>query len=253
MIGRNKRGIRRAATRVRLAVAAAVLVGGGAAGVVAVAATHGGSVSAQSAGYYTHYRHDGLSESHAMSDAMDWWHKSPQTSFSLINRMQSIRTVSMTSFHSHMIVVQRGTVAAAAPGEFVTRSLNDQLEVWHTTGGTKLFNVGGNQAGWNAMSGGTMSGYGSWNWSNASSGNWNMSARTLARGDLVFVFGEKAGSRLVAQLVLFAQPTQFTGTAAPVTMPATPAMTATPTMAAVPGATSPAGTSNGLTFSNNHS
>jgi hypothetical protein len=34
MIGRNKRGIRRASTRVRLAVAAAVLVGGGAAGVV---------------------------------------------------------------------------------------------------------------------------------------------------------------------------------------------------------------------------
>ena len=54
MISRNKRGIRRASTRVRLAVAAAVLVGGGAAGVVAVAASHSGAVAAQSAGYTTH-------------------------------------------------------------------------------------------------------------------------------------------------------------------------------------------------------
>ena len=69
MIGRNKRGIRRASTRVRLAVAAAVLVGGGAAGVAAVAASHNTPVNAASAGYYRH-SHTPLSETHAMSAAM---------------------------------------------------------------------------------------------------------------------------------------------------------------------------------------
>ncbi len=68
MIGRNKRGIRRASTRVRLAVAAAVLVGGGAAGVAAVAASHNAPVNAASAGYY---RATSLSETHAMSAAMN--------------------------------------------------------------------------------------------------------------------------------------------------------------------------------------
>lgn len=242
MIGRNKRGIRRTSLRMRLAVAAAVLVGGGAAGVVAVAVNHGNPVSAQSAGYYTSYRHQ-LSESHAMSDAMGWWSRSPQTSLALISRMVPIRTVSLTSFHSHTIVVQRGVVAATAPGEFVTRSLNDQFEVWHTTRGTKFFNVGNNKTGWNAMTGGTMSSLGSWNWSNSSAGHWNMRPKTIAKGDLVFVFGERVHGKLVAQLVLFAAPTTTT-----VTPTATPSMTTTPTATATPAIV------NGqVTFSGNHS
>lgn len=246
MIGRSKRGIRRTSIRMRLAVAAAVLVGGGAAGVVAVAANHGNAVSAQSAGYYTHHRHQ-LSESHAMSDAMNWWSRSPQASLTLISRMATIRTVSVTPFHSHMIAVQRGIVAATARGEFVTRSANNQLEVWHTNRGTKSFNVGGNKTGWNAMTGGTMSSYGSWNWSNSSSSRWNMRMRTIARGDLVFVFGERVHGKLVAQLVLFAAPTTMTPTATP-TPKTTPTTTATPSMTATPTIV------NGqVTFSGNHS
>lgn len=206
MIGRNKRGIRRASMRVRLAVAAAVLVGGGAAGAVAVTASHNSvAVNAQSAGYSTNYHHT-LSESHAMSAAMHWWNRSPQTALVLISQMTTIRTVSTTPFHSHMLVVQRGTVAATAPWEFVTRSANGQLEVWHFNRGAKFLNIGGNRTGWNAMTGGTMSSYGSWNWSNSSNSNWNMRTKTLARGDLVFVFGERVHGKLFAQLVLFAAP-----------------------------------------------
>lgn len=253
MIGRNKRGNRGISVRARLAVAAAVLVGGGAAGVVAVAATHGGATAAQSTGYYTNYQR-GLSESHAMSDAMDWWSKSPQTSFNLISRMQTIRTVSMTAFHTHMLVVQRGTVAASAPGEFVTRSQNNQLEVWHTTRGTQFFNVGGNQTGWNAMSGGTMSSYGNWNWSNTSSSRWNMNVRNVARDDLVFVFGERVDGKLIAQLVLFAAPLEPAAAMTPTSTPTTPTMTATPPATAAPNTTTnqPAA-NNGMTFSNSHS
>lgn len=249
MIGRNKRGIRRTSLRMRLAVAAAVLVGGGAAGVVAVAVNHSNPVSAQSAGYYTSYRHQ-LSESHAMSDAMDWWSRSPQTSLSLISRMVPVRSVSLTSFHSHMIAVQRGVVAATAPGEFVTRSLNNQLEVWHTTRGTKFFNVGNSKTGWNAMTGGTMSSLGSWNWSNSSAGHWSMRPTTIAKGDLVFVFGERVHGELVAQLVLFAAP----ATTTTVTPTATPSMTTTPTAPATPTMTATPAIVNGqVTFSGNHS
>ena len=83
----SKRGMRRASMRVRLAVAAAVLVGGGAAGVAAVAASHNGPVNAASAGYYRHT----LSETHAMSAAMNTWSRSPQTSLSLISQMTPMR------------------------------------------------------------------------------------------------------------------------------------------------------------------
>ena len=50
----SKRGMRQASMRVRLAVAAAVLVGGGAAGVVALSASHGGPAAAESAGFMQH-------------------------------------------------------------------------------------------------------------------------------------------------------------------------------------------------------
>ena len=208
MIGRNKRGIRRASMRVRLAVAAAVLVGGGAAGVV-VAASHGSAGSAQSAGYTTSYNQT-LTVSQAMSEAMNWWNKSETTSLVTITKMVTITTVSTTPYHNHTLAVQRGTVIAKAPWEFVVKSKNGQVEVWHANGGTKFLNVGGNQTGWNAMSGGTMSSYGSWNWSNSSSSNWNMGVKTLAKGDLVFVFGERVHGALDAQLVLFAAPTSST-------------------------------------------
>ena len=248
MIGRNKRGIRRVSMRVRLAVAAAVLVGGGAAGVAAVAASHSGPTSATSAGYSTNYNQT-LSESQAMSSAMNWWSKSPQTSLVVITEMTTIRTISTTPFHSHMLVVQRGTVVTKDPWEFVVKSTNGQFELWHATGGTKFVNVGGTKTGWNAMSGGTMSSYGDWNWSNSSNSNWNMNTKTLAKGDLVFVFGEKVHGKLVAQLVLFAAP-KFTQQTPVTPSTATPAVNA-PNQQVAPQPNTNGG--NGSTFSGSHS
>ena len=51
----------------------------------------------------------------------------------------------------------------------------------------------------------------------------NMGAKTLAKGDLVFIFGERVHGKLVAQLVLFVAPMKVTTTPT-----ATPSMTATP-------------------------
>ena len=65
-------------------------------------------------------------------------------------------TFNMTSFHTHMLALQRGTVVATARNEFVIKSSNRMLEVWHLNSGTKLLNVGGSQTGMAAMTGGTM-------------------------------------------------------------------------------------------------
>ena len=228
MIGRNKRGIRRASTRVRLAVAAAVLVGGGAAGVVALAANHGGPVAAQSAGYTRH----SLTETQALSSAMNGWNRNPNQSIRTLTQMQPMRTFNMMPWQTHTIALQRGTVVAAVKSEFVIKSSNHQLELWFVNRGTKIVNVGSNPTGINAMTGGTM----------AMPNNMSMNMRTrgLAKGDLVFIFGERVHGKLLAQLVLFVAPMKVTPTTTPTATPSmttSPTMTATPTTTATPTAT----------------
>ena len=220
MISSNKRGIRRAATRVRLAVAAAVLVGGGAAGVVAVAASHSGATTAQAAGY----TRQALSEPKALSSAMNGWSKSPGRSLTTLSEMTPMRTFNTTAWHHVILVVQRGTVVATARREFVVKSSNHALALWHLSRNTKYLNVGGSRAGMAAMTGGTM----------AVRGRMNANAKGLANGDLVFVFGERENHTLIAQLVLFAAPVKVTPKPT-----ATPSMTATPGMTATPTATAP--------------
>jgi hypothetical protein len=224
MIGRNKRGIRRATTRVRLAVAAAVLVGGGAVGVVALAANHTGAQAAQSTGYTRHT----LSETQALSSAMNGWNKNPNQSIRTLTQMTPMRTFNMMPWHTHTIALQRGTVVAAVRDEFVIKSSNHQLELWYVNHGTKIVNVGSNPTGITAMTGGTMA--------MPSHMTMNMRTRTLAKGDLVFIFGERVHGNLIAQLVLFVAPTKVTPTATP-SMTTSPTMTATPTTTAKPTTT----------------
>ena len=109
-------------------------------------------------------------------------------------------------------------MVAVGRGEFAVRSADGKLEVWHVNHGTTTQNVGGTMTGMSAMTGGTTR-VPSW---------WNMNTRVkgVARGDLVFVFGERENHTLKAQLVLFAAPTMTTVTP-----------TATPTTATVPTAT----------------
>jgi hypothetical protein len=72
---------------------------------------------------------------------------------------------------------------------------------------------------------------------------WAMNTKTkgLAKGDLVFVFGERENHTLKAQLVLFAAPTA-TATrpaAAPTATPTAPAPTTTTAPAVAPAGTVP--------------
>jgi hypothetical protein len=209
--------------RVRVAVAAAVLAGGGAAGTVALSASHDSTLTAQSAGFV---QNRPLSYTSAISSAMKTWDTSPSTSLRTLSRMQQINNYWTQSWHHHTLFFQRGRVVAVGRNAFAVRSANGKIEVWHISGGTAILNVGGTSMGMSAMTGGSVNmRMPSW---------WTMDVRTkgLAKGDLVFVFGELQHHTLKAQLVLFAAPKMaVTPTATPATMPATTPPTTRPAVA----------------------
>ena len=222
----SKRGISRASTRVRLAVAAAVLAGGAAAGVVAVSAGHSGLATAESAGYYQTSGRT-LSYTSAISSAMKTWDTSPSTSLRTISHMKQINNYWTQSWHHVTLFFQRGKVVAAGKNEFVVQSANGKLEIWHTSGKTATLNIGGTTTGMSAMTGGSVNmKVPSW---------WTMNTRTkgLAKGDLVFVFGEREGHTLKAQLVLFAAP----AATAPMATPTAHAATTPPAATIAPAVT----------------
>lgn len=215
MIGRNRRGDRRASWKMRVSIAAAVLAGGGAIGAVAIAANGGSaSTAAQSAGY--NYATGG-----GNSGGGNWM--SPQQGFT---QVFTSTTVSVTNTISviHQIqpfsntwngwqgktqfAAQRGIVVAVIPHKAVAvRSANGKVEWWGLTGGTKLINVGGNSMGiqalrgWSSMNGGNGNGWQNWY------GSWNN--KTLKKGDVVFIAGIKVRGVLFAKVILFAHPRSF--------------------------------------------
>jgi hypothetical protein len=242
MIGRNKRGIRRASMRVRLAVAAAVLVGGGAAG-VAVASSHGGVANATSAGYYTSSSQPS-SWMQGMSWTMNNWTTQQTQSLVVITKTVTVKTFVTTTWHSKSFAFQRGTVVATAPKEFVVQSMNGTFGVWHFNNGAKFLNIGNSKTGWNAMSGGYMSSWGNYNWSNYAGSSWSTQAKALANGDLVFVFGQKVHGVWWAQLVLFAAPSTWKTSSPPSTSwnwntstPNTPSTPSSPSTTTINGQT----------------
>ena len=105
MIDRNKRGIRSVGVKARLAVAAAVLVGGGAAGVVAVAANHGGSeatVTAESAGFTRNFHHT-ISEPIALTEALNDGGMSAKASMTALADMTPMRNFSQIRAPAHHV------------------------------------------------------------------------------------------------------------------------------------------------------
>jgi hypothetical protein len=199
--------------RVRLAVAAAVLVGGGAAGVAAISSSHG-ATGALSAGYNT-----SSSQPSSWMDGMSWsmnnWNTSQTQSLVTISKTVTVKTFTTMTWHNKSFASQRGTVVAVAPNEFVVQSTDGTFGVWHFNNGAKFVNIGNSKTGWNAMSGGNMSSWGSYNWSDYAKSSWNMHTKTLAKGDLVLVFGQKVHGVWWAQLVLFAAPSSWNSSTPP--------------------------------------
>jgi hypothetical protein len=193
----SKRGNRGPALHVRLAVAAAVVAGGGATAVVAVNAGQSGPLAAQAAGYYQTASSRTMSYSSAMSATMNGWsQRHPGASLTTLSRMRPLTSSWTESWHRVTLVLQRGTVLAVSRHELVVRSANGKIDLWHVNGGTKTLNVSGSPLGMSAMTGGAQV---PWKHSDTK-------ATGVARGDVVFVFGERENRTLKAQLVLFAAP-----------------------------------------------
>ena len=160
MIGRNKRGSHQASMKVRLGVAAAVLAGGGAVGVAAVAASHSPSstTTAQSAGFTLSF-HPNVSQGYALSSALSTWSRHQGTAMTTLARMTPMRTFTQVWHHRTQFAAQRGVVVLATKKFLLVRSANGGLHLWWTSGRTVFKNVTGSATGMVAMTGNNLAAF----------------------------------------------------------------------------------------------
>ncbi|HEY3610449.1 MAG TPA: hypothetical protein VGL06_23310 [Pseudonocardiaceae bacterium] len=153
MNSRNRRRNRQASMKARLGIAAAVLAGGGAAG-VAVVASHSGSatVNADSAGYVLNFHHT-VSEQQALTSALNMWNSNQPRSLNTLAQMAPMRTFSQFTWHRTQFAAQRGVVVAATRQFIIVKSANGKLELWWLNHWTKQRNVTANPTGMVAMTG----------------------------------------------------------------------------------------------------
>ncbi len=151
MNGRNRRRDRQAGMKARLGIATAVLVGGGAVGVAAVAAANHGpaTTTADSAAYsFSHT----LSVRQALTSAFSTMSWSQNRTLTTLGHMAPLRTFSQVTWHRTQFAAQRGVVLAATKKFLVVKSANGKIAVWWLKN-TKLVNVTGNATGSVALMG----------------------------------------------------------------------------------------------------
>ena len=154
MNGRNRRRNRQAGMKARLGIATAVLVGGGAVGVAAVAAANQGpaTTAADSAAYsFSHT----LSMQQALTSAFSTMSWSQQTTLATLGHMAPLRTFGQVTWHRTTFAAQRGVVLAVTKKFLVVKSANGKIGVWWLRG-TRLINVTANATGSVAMMGNNM-------------------------------------------------------------------------------------------------
>jgi hypothetical protein len=155
MMGRDRRYGRRANLKARVGVATAILVGGGAIAVAAVAATsHGSALAAQPAGFS---RSGHESEWSQLNSAINEFGTSSQSSMDTLASMtgQSEQTFSQTTQHHTTLDEQRGIVVFATSKFLILKSHNGSLHLWLLSGKTKFANVSDSTTGAAAMTGST--------------------------------------------------------------------------------------------------
>jgi hypothetical protein len=153
-MGRNRRGNRQGSMKARLGIATAVLVGGGAIGVAAVAA-HSYSpatTTAQSDAFTMNFHHR-ISEQTAVSSAISTWGRSQSGSLTTLAEMAPMRTFSQAWRGHTLYAAQRGVVVLATRRFLLVRSAHGALHLWWLTGGTVVMNVADNPMGMVAMTG----------------------------------------------------------------------------------------------------
>src|SRR5262249_4939655 len=151
MNGRNRRRNRPASMKARVGIGTAVLVGGGAVGVAAVAAAnHGPATTAADSAAYS-FSHT-LSVQRALTSAFSTMSWSQQRTLTTLGHMAPLRTFSQFTWHRTTFAAQRGVVLAVTKKFLVVKSANGKIEVWWLRG-TKLINVTANATGSVAMMG----------------------------------------------------------------------------------------------------
>jgi hypothetical protein len=143
--------------KARLAIATAVLVGGGAIGAVAVATSHNStSANAASAGYSTNWGHQrNLSYGWALSTALNQWGSSQWASLNTLSQMAPMRTFGTQMRGRTMFAAQRGVVILATHHWFLVQSANGKLGLWFFSGHTQFANVSNSAIGTSALTGNT--------------------------------------------------------------------------------------------------
>jgi hypothetical protein len=192
MIDRNKRG-RRVGMKGSLAIAAAVLVGGSAAGVVALEAGHSNATTVQSASYTMSSGHT-MSEPAALTMAFGDWAKSPTNSLAALARMAPTGAFREQREHGIMFAAQRGVVVSITSRFLVVKSANGALHRWRLSGATRFRDVAGTANGMTTLTG------------SKARAQAAQAAKDLMRGDRIFIAGTLVHGSLMAKLVLFAAP-----------------------------------------------
>jgi len=138
--------------RVRAGIAAAVLAGGGAIGVAAVAAaSHPAATAARPAAATSRFSNEGTMLSAAMSD----WSWSRQGTYSQLSQLTWARGFSQTWQHGTMLAIQRGIVVLATHRFLIVQSANGSLHLWLLSGATRFQNVSSTTAGTAALTAST--------------------------------------------------------------------------------------------------
>ena len=149
MYVRNRRG----KARTRIAVAAAVLAGAAAIGVVVVATdSHPAPSTVQSAGFSSSLASSReLSVGTALSTALSDWTRSPQKSLTALAEMAPVKDFATVRHGKTVLAVQRGVVVLATKHWLLVKSANGSLHLWLVNGATKTKNVAGSVAGLTAL------------------------------------------------------------------------------------------------------
>jgi hypothetical protein len=160
MTGRNRSGNRPASMKARLGIAAAVLLGGGAIGVTAVAASSHGTAAgtttkAESAGFILNF-HQSIPQGEALADALSYWGQSQQRSLTTLAEIAPVSSFSDPWHHKTQFAIQRGVVVLATHKFLLVKSKNHVLRLWWLTGGTAFKDVSNTTSSgtaWTALTG----------------------------------------------------------------------------------------------------
>lgn len=148
MTGRDRRygKSRQASLKAKAGIATAVLVGGGAIGVAAVAAnSHSPATSAESASYSS----SGLSSEQLLVSALST--SNVNSSLSDFSRMSGVRNFNQWWYHKKMFAAQKGIVVLATKKFIILESANKALHLWWLSGKTLVKDVATSTSAMNSL------------------------------------------------------------------------------------------------------